>query len=101
MRKLPTSAAIVRVDRDVVVGEVAGPDRGAGRADADIGADDDLAALHIGRNRILHVLGGTLAVAGDDVRAEPDREPVAVGGFAGLSYRHDDAAPVGVLAENG
>ena len=32
---------------------------------------------------------------------KPDREPVTVGGFAGLADRHYDAAPVGVLAGNG
>jgi hypothetical protein len=42
-----------------------------------------------------------IAIGGDGDAAEADREPVAVRRFARLADRHDDAAPVGVLARDG
>jgi hypothetical protein len=41
---------------------------------------------------------GKPGLARDMGFAEADREPVALGGFAGLADRHHDAAPIGVLA---
>ena len=37
----------------------------------------------------------------DASAAEPDRQPVAVGFFAGLADGHHDTAPIGVLARDG
>src|SRR5690606_37962105 len=95
------SAPVVGVDGDVAVGEVAGPHRGAAAADAEIHGDVDLLALHVLRHRRLVAARHHLAVLGHAHAADGDGKAVAVGALAGLAHRHDDAAPVGVLAGNG
>ncbi len=86
-----------RVDREIGLRQVAGPDRGAASAtDTDDDPDVDLARLHVGGNRRLIVARRAFAFLGDGMAAEPDREVVAVRGLAGLADGHDDAAPVRV-----
>src|SRR6478735_8031374 len=72
LRFASRSTPVVGVDRDVVVRQVTGPDRGGAAADADVDTDDDFAVFHVGRDGLLDVLVGTLAIAGDDVVTEPD-----------------------------
>ena len=78
--------------------EVAGPNPGLAAAEADIDGDLDLAALHMGDHRRLVVAGDDAAVARHPGAADGDAQLVAVGRLAGLADRHDDAAPIGVLA---
>src|SRR5262249_30983484 len=95
------SAAIVGVDGNVAVGQVAGPHGGAALAHADVDGDVDLAALHVAGERRLVGVGPARAGAGDDVGTVGDRQAVAVGLLASLADGGDDAAPVGVLAGDG
>ncbi len=55
-RLLP-SAPVVRVHRDVAVGQVAGPDRGFAGADAQVHLDDDLEVLHVRGDGLLDIGG--------------------------------------------
>ena len=66
--------------------------------EAEIDADVDLVALHVGGGRCLGIVRVPLAAMGDADVAEPDRQEVAIGRLAGLADGHDDAAPIGVLA---
>src|SRR3546814_4816754 len=50
-------APVICVDRDVAVGEIAGPHRGATAAEADVDRDVDLAALHVPGHRRLVKIG--------------------------------------------
>src|SRR4029078_6474066 len=94
------SAAIGAVDVDVAMGEIAGPYRGAARAHADIRFDDDRAALHMGHDLFLAIVGCPHAVLGELHPTDPDLELVTDRLLAGFADRHDDAAPIGVLARN-
>src|SRR4029079_8676216 len=91
------SASVVGVDRDVGVRQVASPDRRRGVSNPSIDADQNVAILHVGRRGLFVILLGALAVARNAMRAEPDRELVAVCGFARFADGHDDAAPIWIL----
>src|SRR5690606_40821197 len=93
--------AIVPVDLEVAFGQVAGPHRGRGAPRADMDGDVDLVVLHIGAHDRLVVVRRRRAVDGGDVGTETDGQTVAIDGLLGLAHRHDDAAPVGVLAGDG
>src|SRR5690606_39762749 len=100
-RRASRSRAVVSVDLDVAFGQVAGPDGGRGAPRADMDGDVDLIVLHIGAHDRLVVVRRRGAVDGGDVGTEADGQTVAVDGLLGLASRHDDAAPVGVLAGDG
>src|SRR5690348_3352536 len=93
-----SSAPVVGIDLDIAVGEIAGPDPRLAAADPDIDLDADIAALDVLGNGRLVVAGDTLALGGDQHAADLDRELVAIRFLAGLADRHDDAAPIRVLA---
>ena len=94
-----SSAPVVAVDRDIFLGQVAGPDRRLAAAEADIGADArSRRASCRPRSPLRNRPGSRSPSISQAVVAEPDRQPVAVGRLAGLADRHDDAAPIGVLA---
>src|SRR3546814_8280728 len=57
-------APVICVDRDVAVGEIAGPHRGATAAEADVDRDVDLAALHVPGHRRLVIARHHLALGG-------------------------------------
>ena len=96
---LRSLSSVVGVDGDVFGGEVAGPDRRAALAEAEIDADARARCSSCRRRPPLPNRPG---------RARPRRrrdaspnqidEAVAVGRLAGLADRHHDAAPIGVLA---
>src|SRR6185437_28828 len=92
------SAPIIAVDADITVRQVAGVDRRASGAEADADADFELLPFHVGAGRRLVIGSGALALLGHEVRAEGDRQPVAVGGLAGLADGHHHPAPIGILA---
>src|SRR5262245_45893884 len=95
-----TLAAVISIDGDVIVRQIAGPGRGLGGPNPDVGMDQDLAALHIGGDRAFDIVGRSLPIARHFMWAKSDRELVAVRRLTGLADGHDDAAPVGVLAKN-
>src|SRR5699024_6993716 len=95
------SAAIVAVDRDVLFRQVAGPHRGGAAPEAEVDPDGNIGFAHDGGGGGLGIVGVARALPGDADVAEPDRQPVALGGLPGLADGHDDAAPVGVLAGDG
>ena len=93
-----TSRPVIAVDRHIFLGEIAGEHAVAPGPDPERYLQFDDLLLHLGRDvgfvigRIAH------ALVGDPDAVEPDRQQVAVGRFARLSDRHDDAAPIGVFA---
>src|SRR3954466_8426507 len=93
-RSVVSSTAIVGIDLDVAVGEIAGPDPSLAGPDADIDLDPDVPALDMLGDRRLVVVGHPLAFGRDQHAADLDRQLVALGLLAGLAHRHDDAAPV-------
>src|SRR5262245_22659995 len=95
-----TLAAVISIDGDVIVRQIAGPDRGLGGPNPDVGMDQDLAALHIGGDRAFDIVGRSLPIARHFMWAKSDRELVAFRRLTGLADGHDDAAPVRVLAKN-
>src|SRR5258708_5019235 len=95
------SRTVAAVDVDVAVREIAGPDGGAAAADPEIDVDQDVGALDVPGDRRLVIVRHDLAAVGDLDAADRDPELVAVGALARLADRHDDAAPVGVLAGDG
>src|SRR4051812_1725344 len=97
-RSVVSSTAIVGIDLDVAMGEIASPDPRPARADADIDLDPDIPALDMLRDRRLVVIRHALALGRDQHAADLDRQLVAFGLLAGLAHGHDDAAPVRVLA---
>src|SRR5689334_7344051 len=97
-RSESSSTPVVGIDLDVAMGEVAGPDPRLAAADSDIDLDLDIAALDVLGDRRLVILRDALALSGDQHAADLDGELVAIGLLAGLADRHDDAAPIGVLA---
>src|SRR5713101_3698093 len=90
------SAAVAAIDVDVAVRQVAGPDRRAALADAEIERDVDFAPGHVLRHRRLVIAGHRPALLGDPHAADGDGELVALGFLARLAHGHDDAAPIGV-----
>src|SRR6476660_1789923 len=93
------STAITAIDVDVAVREVASPDaRLAPLAQSEIDGDLNFSALDRLRRRGFVVLGSTFALFRDNMIAEGNSEFVAIGGFARFAHRHDDTAPVGILA---
>ncbi|ENN87601.1 hypothetical protein RHSP_63227 [Rhizobium freirei PRF 81] len=92
------SAPVVAIDGNIFLGEVAGPDRRATIAEADIDLYRNILLLHDIRGRFLGIGSVALAVDGNAHVAKPYGQPVAIRHFAGLADSHDDAAPIGVLA---
>src|SRR5690348_5301012 len=99
-RSVVNSTAIVGIDLDVAMGEVAGPDPRLAGADADIDFDLDVAGLDVLGDRRFVVISDALALGGDQHAADLDGQLVALGLLAGLADRHDDAAPIRVLSSN-
>src|SRR5690606_40313357 len=79
------SAAIVGVDRDVPVGEIASPHRGSSVAEAEVDFNIDLPSLQVGGDRSLVVVGERQALACRPGAAEADRQLVAVRRLPGLA----------------
>src|SRR5204863_7128744 len=71
-----SSRAVVGVDGDIVLGEIAGPYDACRLAYPDIDGNGDLRVLHIRRAVFLAVARRHLAVLGVENVAEPDGEPV-------------------------
>src|SRR5688500_6807293 len=90
--------AVVTIDGDVFLGEIAGQYAVLAAAEAERDLERALRALHRLRHPGFVVRWIARAFVGDADAAEPDRELVAVGGLAGLADRHHHAAPVGILA---
>ncbi len=67
-------------------------------AQPQVDADLDLAALEVRGDRRLVIAFHREPAPRHLRRPEADRQQVALGGLAGLAHRHDDAAPIGVLA---
>src|SRR6185436_12892748 len=97
-RSVVSSGSVVGIDLDITMGQVAGPDPRAALAHADVDGDADVPALDVGGDRRFVVAGAALAPFGDGDAADLDAELVTVSLLAGLADRHDDAAPVRVLA---
>src|SRR5262245_54575389 len=72
-------AAIVGVNGDIIVRQIAGPNRCRCGADANVGANDDLPIFHVVGHHRFDVLGRPLAIARDLVGTKADRELVAIG----------------------
>src|SRR5262245_31363070 len=70
-------AAVIAIDADITVRQVAGPDRGTAAADADIDLEYDLAATHVLGDRRFVIVRDDRAVPGNDDAADPDGKPVA------------------------
>src|SRR5260370_22002378 len=92
------SRPVIAVDRDIFLGEVAGQHAVAAFAQAERDFDLDLRILHRARDFGLVIGRIARATAGDADTVERDRQPVAVGGLAGLADHHHHATPIGVLA---
>ncbi len=71
---LASSTSVVGVDLDVVVAQVAGPDRGRGGAAVQVDAHGDLALLHHALPVFLAVVGVAAAPGGDVHIVQSDRE---------------------------
>src|SRR5665213_3407637 len=93
---LAASAPVAAIDVDIAVGQVAAPHRPAAAPDAEIDGDLDVAPGHVPRYRRLVGAGHGVALGRNLDAPHRDRQPVAVGFFAGFAHRHDDAAPIGV-----
>src|SRR5690606_19321769 len=72
------SGAVISVDADIAVREIAGPDGGSTLPDADIDRDLQLGALHVGGPVFLGIAGSDPALFGDEDVAETDGQPVPV-----------------------
>src|SRR5260370_36908888 len=92
------SRPVIAVDRNILLGEVAGQHAVAALAEAERDFDLDRRVLHRRRDFGLVIGRIARATAGNADAVERDREPVAVGGLAGLADRHHHAAPIGILA---
>src|SRR5690606_39725628 len=79
--------SIVGVDRDVAVGQIAGPDRGRAGPAADPHGDLDLAALEMRGDRAFVQLRHAGAVARNRMAAEADRQPRELDRLARLADR--------------
>src|SRR5207342_2196498 len=95
---LGRSRAIVAVDRNVFLGEIAGQHAVGAAAKTDLDLEGYSRALHRLRHHALVIGRVARAFVRHADAVEPDRELVAVGWLSGLANRHDDAAPIGVLA---
>src|SRR5690625_2640832 len=85
----PASRAVIRIDADISMRQIAGPDGGAPLADADIDRDFELRPLHVSRARLFRVVGGHPALFGNQNIAEADGQQVAIRLLAGFADRHD------------
>src|SRR5688572_9755345 len=94
-KALSASASIIAVDRDILLGEVAGPYRRPAAAEPDIDAYADPLLFHVRGYLGFRIGRVALAAVRQAVVAEPDRQAVAVGRLAGLADRHHDAPPIG------
>src|SRR5437660_11953395 len=92
-RRHEISTAVVAIDRDVFLREVASQHPVAPLAEPERDLERDLLLLH--RRGDLRLIIGAVARAlvGDANAAKPDRELVAIGGLAGFADGHDHAAP--------
>src|SRR5262249_36952311 len=90
----PRSTSVIPVNRDVLFGQIARKHAVAALAEPERDFKADFGALHRRGNRRLIVTLIARASMGDANAAEPDRQPVAIGGLAGFADSHDDAAPV-------
>src|SRR6185437_2977470 len=90
------SAPVAAIDVDVAMRQVAGPDRRAAFADAEIERDMHVAPGHVLRHRRLVIARHRAALLGDAHAAHGDGELLAHRLLAGLADRHHDAAPIGV-----
>jgi len=97
-RPVPSLAPVRPVDVDIAMRQVAGPNGGLALAETDIDGDLHLAPLHVVDDRRLVVAIDHAAVARHPGAAHGDGQLVAVGRLARLAHRHDDAAPIRVLA---
>src|SRR3569833_2032281 len=77
--------AVVAVDLDVALGEVAGPHLGGAAADAHVDADFKLLLLHVGAHLGLVVVAGDEAILGGPEVADLHAHPVAVHGLVGAA----------------
>src|SRR5690606_27133017 len=80
--------------------EVAGPDRCLATAKADVNADNDLVALHVGGSVGFRIVWIALSLDGDTNVAEPDGKQIAISRLAGLANSHHDTTPIGILARH-
>src|SRR5579883_2129015 len=87
---LAASAPVAAIDVDVAVRQVAGPDGPAAPADAEIDRQAYIAAGHVPRHWRFVITRYRFALGGNRHAADGNRQPVAVGLFAGLADGHDD-----------
>src|SRR3954451_24815176 len=92
------SAAVVAVDLDIGLGQIAGPDPRLAAPETEIDPHPDLIVLHVGRRRGLVVVGIARPLGRDADVAERDRQPVGLARLAGFADRHYDPAPIRILA---
>src|SRR6185312_13382944 len=85
------SAPVAAIDVDVAVRQVAGPDRRAAFADAEIERDMDVAPGHVLGHRSLVIARDRVAFLGDAHAAHGDRELLAHRLLTGFADRHHDA----------
>src|SRR5205807_4316344 len=90
--------AIVAIDGDVLLGEVAGEHPIASSPHTERYLEQDLRLLHQGGYRVLVIARLAFPFVGDPDAAEPDREAVAIGRLPGLADRHHHTPPIGVFA---
>jgi hypothetical protein len=83
------------------VGEVAGPHGRAALAEADIDADLDRLAPEVRGDGGFVIALDRIAIGATAMPPKRIESRSRSAGFAGLADRHDDAAPVGVLAGDG
>ncbi len=90
LKSLLTLRTVIGVDRDVIVREVARPDRGRGVAAAECDANADLVLLHHALAIFFAITRGTAAVVNDQHVVEPERNAGAgsVSGAAVLPMAH-------------
>src|SRR5262249_30712115 len=93
---LSASAAVAAVDIDVAMRQVAGPDRRAAGADAQIDSHMDLAPGHMLADRPFAIPWHRATIGGDLDAADRDRQPVSLGLFSRFADRHDNAPPIGI-----
>src|SRR5438874_1316524 len=91
-RRHEISTAVVAIDGDIFLGQVAGEHPVAALAKSERDLERDLRLLHYRRDFRLVVGAVACALVSDADAAKPDRELVAVGGLAGLADGHDHAA---------
>ena len=93
-------AAVVGIDGDVVMIEIAGPDGKIPRSQMQMNSDGEFVLLHELCEKIA-VVWLWLTVVGDGDATQTDGDMVGVGVLSRLANRHDDASPVGVRARHG